>query len=185
MSCAYLRPVKRIDLLCDALIILGNMKPDWNITWNHFGGGDSGETDFITKKIKKLPSNVKANLWGNVSNSVIIEFYKKTSVDFLISVSSSEGIPVSMMEALSFGIPIIATDVGGARELVTNENGLLLQKNITVDEIAKSINEFISHKDHVSKRNAARKTWFEKFNSDKNFSAFCSRLLEILDRKYA
>ena len=40
-------------------------------------------------------------------------------IDLFINTSSSEGVPVSIMEALSVGIPIIATDVGGTKEIVT------------------------------------------------------------------
>lgn len=41
--------------------------------------------------------------------------------------SDSEGIPVSIMEAMSFGIPVIARNVGGMSEIVNEENGLLLE----------------------------------------------------------
>ncbi|MFR4320263.1 MAG: glycosyltransferase [Blautia massiliensis (ex Durand et al. 2017)] len=44
-----------------------------------------------------------------------------------MNVSSSEGIPVSIMEATSFGIPGIATDAGGTKEIIRDkENGVLL-----------------------------------------------------------
>jgi len=46
-----------------------------------------------------------------------------------INTSSSEGIPVSMMEAQSFGIPILAMDVGGVREIVGPQTGRLLQQD--------------------------------------------------------
>ena len=47
-----------------------------------------------------------------------------------MNVSESEGIPVSIMEASSFGIPVIATNVGGVGEIVENGyNGLLLNKD--------------------------------------------------------
>ena len=44
-------------------------------------------------------------------------------VDLFLTVSANEGIPVSIMEAQSFGIPVIATDVGGISEIVNNVNG--------------------------------------------------------------
>ncbi len=86
----------------------------WNyedLEWKHYGDGDyRGE---IEKMVNK---NV---LVGQVSNAEIIgalNLYKETG--FLINVSKYEGIPVSMMEAMSFGIPCIGTDVGGVSEII-------------------------------------------------------------------
>ena len=46
--------------------------------------------------------------------------------DLFVNMSLSEGIPVSIMEAISFGIPIIATNVGGNAEIVNDETGVLI-----------------------------------------------------------
>ena len=59
-----------------------------------------------------------------------------------INVSSTEGIPVSIMEAMSFGIPVIATAVGGTPEIVNNENGYLLSKDPSAKELAEVIQNF-------------------------------------------
>ena len=49
------------------------------------------------------------------------------------------------MEAISMGLPVIATDVGGTREIVENgKNGYLLDKDCTVKEIVESLNGFHS-----------------------------------------
>ena len=47
--------------------------------------------------------------------------------DLLMNVSYFEGIPVSMMEALSVGIPLLGPDVGGVSEIIKNGyNGFLV-----------------------------------------------------------
>jgi len=43
----------------------------------------------------------------------VLNYYASNPVDVFINTSSSEGLPVSIMEAMSFGIPVIATNVGG------------------------------------------------------------------------
>ncbi|WP_241380179.1 glycosyltransferase, partial [Escherichia coli] len=48
-----------------------------------------------------------------------------------VNLSSSEGLPVSMMEVASLGIPIIATGVGGVGEIVSSDNGHLLPAEFT------------------------------------------------------
>jgi len=176
VSCAYIRSVKRIDLLCDAVQCLSELNKDWIITWNHFGGGNIEDTGIIYQKVNNFNPNIKTTLWGNVSNKTIIDFYKTEQVDFFISVSLSEGIPMSMMEAASFGIPIISTDVGGVHELVNNDNGLLLPNDISAEQIAKSMAIFISENNHISKRQAAKDTWQKRFSAHVNYSDFAGKL---------
>ena len=168
-------------MLCDALIHLGKIKNDWSIIWNHFGGGNPDETDVINNKIKGFPSNIEANLWGNISNDAVIEFYRRTSVVFFDFCSSSEGLPVSMMEAISFGIPIISSNVGGVRELVTNDNGMLLPNNVSAEQIAISITNFISENKQVLNRQAAIDTWRDRFSAHTNYSSFATELSKLIN----
>ena len=56
--------------------------------------------------------------------------------DIFSLISDSEGLPLSALEAMSSGLPIILSDVGGCFELI-NENGILVKNN--VDEIKKAI----------------------------------------------
>lgn len=60
-----------------------------------------------------------------------------------INVSSSEGLPVSIMEACSFGIPIIATNVGGTAEIVqAGVNGILLKEQFETEVLKQAILRF-------------------------------------------
>lgn len=55
-------------------------------------------------------------------------------IDCLVSSSSSEGMPLSLMEAMSMGLPIVATRVGGVPELIEHERqGLLCEPNSPED----------------------------------------------------
>ena len=65
------------------------------------------------------------------------------SCDILICPSYSEGMPNVILEAMSRGLAIIATNVGAIRLLVSEDNGVLLQEckpNLIFD----AINNFIS-----------------------------------------
>jgi len=61
-----------------------------------------------------------------------MRIYEKGEVDVVVLPSTDlgdgvhEGIPVSLMEAMSYGIPVISTTTGGIPELLGSEAGLLV-----------------------------------------------------------
>ncbi len=98
-----------------------------------------------------------------------------------MNVSESEGVPVSIMEAQSFGIPVIATNVGGTPEIVNEENGHLLTANPTANEIASSFYDVAFNKEKwKNKRKLSHKNWEENFNAEKNYRAFADEILSLI-----
>ena len=84
------------------------------------------------------------------------------------------------MEAISMGLPVIATDVGGTREIVENgENGYLLDKDCTVSQIVESLNEFyIMDNDSYKKMcDNALGIWKERSNAEVLYSEFVDQLV--------
>ena len=108
--------------------------------------------------------------------------YKENSYHIFVNVSESEGIPVSIMEASSFGIPVIATNVGGVGEIVENGyNGLLLNKDFLNRDLSvclKSIACMVDN-DYQTLRKHAREMWEERYNSSVNYSKFVRILNEL------
>ena len=175
VSCSNLVPVKRISLLIDALSLLN----DKQIKWIHYGDG------VLMNELKQRAKNklkIEFEFKGKVSNSRILKDYSLNDYYLFVNVSSSEGLPVSIMEAISFGIPCIATDVGGTREIIIDgENGVLLPANVTARMIAKEIQRFLlmNTKDYYMYRDKAREIWSKSFNSNKNYSSFANELYHI------
>jgi len=180
VSCAIVSPIKRIDLIAKALLQIEGRR----IRWVHFGGGDD---EFI--KVKEIANyflpNISAEFPGTVNHDTIINFYAENDVHLFINSSSTEGIPVSVMEAMSFGIPAVATDVGGTSELVDNGlNGILLDADITCDEIATAIKQIQStdNEKYYAMRAAARKKWDEHFNGKRNFEKLFDTIVALCDQ---
>ena len=97
-----------------------------------------------------------------------------------INVSSSEGLPVSIMESSSCGLPTIATDVGGTGEIVSDGvNGRLISANPMPREIAAAVEEFARMDSDAFDRwsAAARETWATHFDSDRNYRQFVAKML--------
>jgi glycosyltransferase involved in cell wall biosynthesis len=84
------------------------------------------------------------------------------------------------MEAMSFGIPAIATNVGGVSEIVQDEkNGFLLEKDFTDTQLAERIRRCSEMPNEVYQtyRKAARDYWEENFNAEKNYSDFTDAIV--------
>ena len=103
------------------------------------------------------------------------DFYKENPVDLFVNVSTTEGLPISIMEAISFGIPVLATNVGGTHEVVIDgENGWLLDADITADELAETVIEQInldkSAKDRQKRK--ARQIWESQYEYRTAYASF-------------
>jgi glycosyltransferase involved in cell wall biosynthesis len=128
VSCSNLIPLKRVNLIIEALT-----EVNFHLQWVHFGSGK--EFDALQQKATHLlqkKDNLEIIFKGQVDNAELKKYYSTTYVDSFINVSETEGIPVSIMEALSFGIPCIATNVGGNAEIVNPENGIVLAENPSI-----------------------------------------------------
>jgi glycosyltransferase involved in cell wall biosynthesis len=165
-----------VDLFVEGLARAGRDHPAVKIEWCHFGDGPL-EAEVEGLAAARLPENVTASFHGDTPNPEIRAFYRDQPVDALVNVSSSEGLPVSIMEAQNAGIPVIATAVGGTSELVNDANGLLLPANPDAAEIAEAIGDVIRHPDAwAAKRPASRRSWETFSDVDRNYSGFVQQL---------
>jgi glycosyltransferase involved in cell wall biosynthesis len=85
------------------------------------------------------------------------------------------------MEALSFGIPVLATHVGGVGELVNDSDGLLVPADIDKLRLADSLKHLISLDvvQTLELRQNARRIYEEKVMAGKNYNEFYNRLLRL------
>lgn len=177
VSCSRVTKIKRVDLIVDALEKIRNSGVQFE--WTHLGGGKL--LDRLKRKAAKLEW-MKVDFSGQVSNKDIYNFYLSNQVDLFINVSSSEGLPVSIMEAISFGIPVIATDVGGTREIVQeNISGSLINVDFTINELASLIMKYARM--NLTKRKKIRETtrelWEKKFEAELNYKEFALQVKRL------
>lgn len=173
VSCSNLIPVKRVHLIAEAVKKLDGEIP---LRWVHIGDGP--ERTMIEQILSDLSDQTEVRLVGRLANSEVFSLYKELSPDVFINVSSSEGVPVSIMEAMSFGIPVIATDVGGNREIVNEENGILIPEEIEFDVLADHIST-LYQKNQTSindQREKALSTWEKDYNAEINYYKFTDQI---------
>ena len=174
VSCSNVIPLKRLKLLMEALFLLKS-----KISWTHFGGGPL--LDELKAAAKSAPQNISIDFTGQVAKEEVLSFYSENPVDLFVNVSESEGIPVSIMEAMSFGIPVLATNVGGVSEIVGEGSGILVDAETTPGIIAGKILSVINMDENLRlsmRRNACH--WQSlHFDADKTYSGLCRFFREI------
>ena len=112
-----------------------------------------------------------------------MSFYRAHPADVFINASETEGTPVAVMEAVSCAIPVIATSVGGNKEIVGESNGILLDENPSPQCIADSIFKLLDDpKMTRGMREGSRLVWMERYNADANYAVFAERLRSIREK---
>ena len=180
ISCSYIVPVKRLGLLLDGIATAARLRPEQKFEWIHFGDG-KGRRSLERKMSRKFPFNVQGRFVGDVPNHEIMRHYQNHPCDLFVNVSETEGgAPVSIQEAISCGIPVVATSVGGNPEIVSEKNGLLLSPDPTPEEIAAALLKICDNPSlSAEMRKESRLVWRESYNADINFRSFAERLKSI------
>jgi colanic acid/amylovoran biosynthesis glycosyltransferase len=173
VSCSWMRPVKRVSAIVSAVAAL-SVKADWV----HFGDGE--EFELIKDLVNKLGNPlVNVKLMGAYSNEKVLQEYAEKKYDVFINVSENEGVPVSIMEAMSFGKIIVATNVGGTAEIVENGvNGFLLDKDFTNAQLTSTLTKIAlldpEEFDYMCRQ--SRRIWEERCNAATNYEEFYQQL---------
>ena len=181
VTLSHINPVKSLHRLSDALYKIDGIK----IKWTHIGYGD-GKFDVEYKKTLEktlaLKSTIEYEFKGQFPKKEVLEYLVGNPIDVIVNCSTTEGIPVSLMEAMSAGIPAIAINVGGVPEIVQNEvNGYLIDNKELdiVESLKNAILKFIDLNFEEKKifSNHSIKIWEKEFNDELNYSNF-SKLLK-------
>lgn len=131
-----LSKIKGLDLLIDSFELFHAKHSEAQLIVI----GDGEERDSLQKYVvAKGLSSVR--LTGNLAHDDVSKFLNAADV-FLIT-SIIEGVPNAMLEAMSCGLPVVATDVGGISEVLEHEvNGCLVNSkdpHVMVENIEKAL----------------------------------------------
>ena len=100
------------------------------------GGGD--EEEILHKMIEKVGLSEKIQLVGRKTRAEIADILCASHA--FVLASRSENFSVAVLEALSVGLPVIATICGGIKECINERNGLLVPVE-DVDALTKALVE--------------------------------------------
>ncbi len=123
---------------------------------------------------------IKYKFAGYTPNDEILAFYANYTPDCFITTSETEGLPISVVEAMDLGLPIVVTDVGGMRELVDG-NGLLLPSNPTAEEVASAIVSIMDCNEDTRNEMKlnGKKIWSSRFDAVLNAKEFANYIADV------
>ena len=180
VSCSNMIPLKRIDLLINSL---GLVQVKKELMWLHFGDGPlKHELENLASEKLARRQGINYRFMGHIPNAELLKFYNENKVNLFVNVSITEGLPVSIMEAQSYGIPVIATETGGVAELVVEGTGTLLPLNIKPEELAKYIEQYSDLSTEAEAQISIRaiKNIKSNFNAGMNYEYFIRKVNSIL-----
>lgn len=158
LTVARLEAPKRIDLLIEATKSLDNLEL-------HIVGDGSQRNYLESVKHKNVFFHGEIDGFNDFKNH-----------DIFALISDSEGLPLSALEAMSSGLPIILSDVGGCFELI-QENGILVGNN--VKEIKNAIINTIKNRESFSKKSI--ELFNDMYNLKLNKDIYISYYKDILN----
>lgn len=179
VSCSNLIAIKRIDLIIKALKLISENK---QIKWIHFGFGSLRvEMEKLAAEMIGMKERVRYEFKGYIPNDEILRFYSNNTINLFLNTSLTEGVPVSIMEAQCFGIPVIATDVGGVSEVVIEGTGFLLPVNFRPEELAEKISFFMNLRPEEENKFRERifSSWNQNYNASVNYPDFIRKVNSI------
>lgn len=109
---------------------------------------------------------------GEISQAELVKYYN--AADVLVLASRSEGMPNVVLESLSCGTPVVATDVGGARDLVRSGQAGRLIRNRSVGALE---NALVSVLESPADPQEVRKSV-----ADFGWNETCGRIAGLFDR---
>lgn len=179
-SCSYMNDNKRVELIVEAIGLL--QARGIPVKWTHFGESDPERLASMQQLIETSCRQPEAcELRGYVPNPEVRSFYGSNNVQVFVNCSLSEGVPVSIMEALACGIPCVATNAGGTSEIVHDQvNGYVLPTNLSAVDLADALQQVgsLSASEYAAMSQAARRTWAELICAPVQYQSMARELSE-------
>lgn len=124
-------------------VVLQALSKLQNINFKYFICGQGVLEANLVKQIQRYNLEKKVELLGYRTD--ILDLCRMSNIYIFPSVQ--EGLPMSLMEAMRCGLPIIASDIRGNNELVDNRKGGYLCKYNNSEEFAQAIKQLINDKE--------------------------------------
>ena len=173
IAIALLRQEKRLDILINAFAKLIENMPDAVLTIV----GDGPEKDNLELLSRKLNISKRVNFTGYQKKPAVAEMLRHHHA--LVLSSEVETFGVALVEAMTAGLPVIATRCGGPESIVSLETGILVKRNDSV-KLAKAMQKIIDNYS-IYDPNKIRQIALEEYG-DKAYVAHIADTINSIDQ---
>tara|TARA_B100002019_G_C21195927_1_gene561414 strand:- start:46 stop:1188 length:1143 start_codon:yes stop_codon:yes gene_type:complete len=169
---------KNIEKIIAAISDLNNSLIKLNII------GDGPELDQLQSIASRSNNKENVIFHGKLYRDDINSIFLKS--DIYVQASNYEGLPHSLLEAMSYGIPVLCTPVGECKELLGNEDrGYELDLPVSKDNIKSKIKEIISDKNTASKKGEDGKVFVtETYSLTNTFKLYKNLFTNLLEEEH-
>lgn len=169
--------VKRLDLAIEACAELANLVAPRSVVWTHVGSGVlEPAISRVGAETENRIDNFSFEMLGQLSHAEVLQLLHETPISLLLSVSASEGIPVSQMEAMAQAIPVVSTLVGGVAELIKDTESIGVSANASPQDIASAMKSVL---DDGSSGVLGRQKISVQYDLFKNIERFYADLVRL------
>ncbi len=160
ISIGRLSPVKNQVLLVEALALLYQPFRAWIV-------GEGDQRKVIENKCRELDLEDQVSLLGEVEDCDSL----LAQADLFVLSSNYEGLPLSVLEAMSASLPVVATDVGGVSEAVVDGKTGCLVPRMSPHELAEKIDSLLGDEEvRQQMGRAGSQLYQQQFTLDKLIS---------------
>ena len=169
---------KNIEKIIAAISDLNNSLIKLNII------GDGPELNQLQSIASRSKNKENVIFHGKLDRDDINSIFLKS--DIYVQASNYEGLPHSLLEAMSYGIPVLCTPVGECKELLGNEDrGYELDLPVSKDNIKSKIKEIISDKNTASKKGEDGKDFVtETYSLTNTFKLYKNLFTNLLEEEH-
>lgn len=166
-------PVKGVSVLLDAMT---HLRTDANLVLV----GDGAQTQTLKERCSALGIDDRVEFrgptWGASGAAAIMGCF-----DLFVLPSHVEGFPVTVVEAMLAGLPVVATDVGSVREQLTDgETGWIVPPD-DPDALAEAIDDALADSGEARRRASAARSYATRhFTIESTVKAWTELYTEIL-----
>jgi len=149
-------PAKNLTLLVEAFADVVEHFPSAELMLI----GDGPLRNRIEKRIRELGIQNRVRMPGYVDNADLPQYYR--SADVFVLSSRRENHPITLLEAMSCGTPVITPDIGAISDIVDNETNGLLYLPDSLDDLRESLKQLLSDSSFRSQLGTAGRKKMQK-----------------------
>jgi glycosyltransferase involved in cell wall biosynthesis len=125
--------VKRLDILIEAMACIRQKRPETTLLMI----GDGPERRPLQERCRELGLQDNVHFQRELPFDELPGWYTRAKV--LVMTSQNEGLPMSMVEAMSCGLPVIVPSVGDIEEVAVNGVNAIVVPPLDVEEVTRAV----------------------------------------------